>query len=204
MAGRARDMNGITASTALWYASRASGVVALLMLTLVITLGVLTNRQGRLPGLPRFAVVGLHRNVALLAVAFIALHVLSAVFDGYVTIGLIATMVPFPSRYETFWLGLGAVAADLVLAIVVTSLLRTRLGPRAWRATHWLTYALYPIAVTHGIGAAADLRSGGLLALTVVCALVVLVAVGWRLSRARMALPRWRRVDVLMHRGGAR
>jgi predicted ferric reductase len=197
-------MNGITPDTALWYASRAAGVVALLMLSLVITLGVLTNRQGRLPGLPRFAVVGLHRNVALLTVAFIALHVLSAVFDGYVDIRLIATVVPFTSRYETFWLGLGAVAADLVLAIVVTSLLRTRLGPRAWRATHWLTYALYPIAVTHGIGAAADLHSGGLLALTVMCALIVLVAVGWRWSRARMTLPRWRRVDVLMHRGGAR
>jgi predicted ferric reductase len=197
-------MNGITPDTALWYASRAAGVVALLMLTLVITLGVLTNQQGRLPGLPRFAVVGLHRNVALLAVAFIALHVLSAVFDGYVDIGLIAILVPFTSRYETFWLGLGAVAADLVLAVVVTSLLRTRLAPRTWRATHWLTYAIYPIAVVHGIGAAADLRSGGLLALTVTCALIVLVAAGWRWSRARSTLPRWRRVDVLMHRGSAR
>ena len=93
-------MNGITADTALWYASRAAGVVALLMLSLVIILGVLTNRQGRLPGLPRFAVVGLHRNVALLTVAFITLHVLSAVFDGYVDIGLIAILVPFTSRYE--------------------------------------------------------------------------------------------------------
>jgi predicted ferric reductase len=197
-------MNGITTDTALWYASRASGVVALLMLSLVITLGVLTNQQGRLPGLPRFAVVGLHRNVALLAVAFIALHVLSAVFDGYVDIGLIATVAPFTSRYETFWLGLGAVAADLVLAVVVTSLLRARLGVRAWRATHWLTYALYPIAVIHGIGAAQDLHSGGLLALTVTCALIVVIAVGWRWARAAAALPRWRRVDVLMHRGSAR
>ena len=197
-------MNGITAGTALWYASRAAGVVALLMLSLVITLGVLTNRQGRLPGLPRFAVVGLHRNIALLTVAFITLHVLSAVFDGYVDIGLIAILVPFTSRYETFWLGLGAVATDLLLAVVVTSLLRTRLGPRAWRATHWLTYAVYPIAVVHGLGAAHDLHSGGLLALTVTCALIVLVAVGWRWARARAELPRWRRVDVLTHRGSVR
>jgi methionine sulfoxide reductase heme-binding subunit len=192
-------MNGITADTALWYASRAAGVVALLMLSLVIILGVLTNRQGRLPGLPRFAVVGLHRNVALLTVAFITLHVLSAVFDGYVDIGLIAILVPFTSRYETFWLGLGAVAADLLLAVVVT-----RLGPRAWRATHWLTYAVYPIAVIHGLGAAHDLHSGGLLALTVTCALIVLVAVGWRWVRARAELPRWRRVDALTHRGSVR
>lgn len=197
-------MNGITAGTALWYASRAAGVVALLMLTLVITLGVLTNQQGRLPGLPRFAVVGLHRNVALLAVAFIGLHVFSAVFDGYVDIGLIAILVPFTSRYEIFWLGLGAVAVDLLLAVVVTSLLRTKLGPRTWRATHWLTYAVYPIAVIHGIGAARDLQSGGLLALTVMCALIVVIAVGWRWGRARAELPRWRRVDVLMHRGGVR
>ena len=197
-------MNGITADTALWYASRAAGVVALLMLTLVITLGVLTNRQGRLPGLPRFVVLGLHRNVALLAVAFIALHVLSAVFDGYVDIRLIAILVPFTSTYETFWLGLGAVAVDILLAVVVTSLLRTRLSPRAWRTTHRLAYAVYPIAVIHGIGAAHDLRSGGLLALTVACVLIVLVAVGWRWARERAELPRSRRVDVLMHRGSAR
>ena len=62
----------MSADTALWYASRATGVVCLLLMTAVVLLGVLVNRQGRLPGLPRFAVTGLHRNLSLLAVLFLA------------------------------------------------------------------------------------------------------------------------------------
>ena len=90
-------MSGITHTTALWYASRATGVVTLLLLTAVVVLGILVNRQGRLPGLPGFAVTGLHRNVSLLAVAFLAVHVLTAIADPYVTIGLAATVLPFAS-----------------------------------------------------------------------------------------------------------
>ena len=100
----------------MWYASRATGVVSLLLLTAVMLLGLLVTRQGRLPGLPRFAVTGLHRNLSLLAVAFVALHVLTAVADGYVNIPLTAAVVPLASSYERLWLGLGAVSLDLMLA----------------------------------------------------------------------------------------
>src|ERR1700733_9421538 len=111
----------------LWYASRATGIVALLLLTAVMLLGILVTRQGRLPGLPRFAVTGLHRNLSLLAAAFVALHVLTAVADSYVNIPLTAVFVPLTSPYERFWLGLGAVSLDLMLAVIVTSLLRRHL-----------------------------------------------------------------------------
>src|SRR4030088_384157 len=114
-------MNGITASTAPWYASRATGVVALLLLTGVMVLGVLVNRQGRLPGLPRFAVLGLHRNLSLLAVAFVALHVITAVADSFVSISLAAAVIPFVSAYEPLWLGPGAVSLDPVGAILRTN-----------------------------------------------------------------------------------
>ena len=107
-------MNAITDSTALWYASRATGVVSLLLLTAVVLLGVLVNRQGRLPGLPRFVVTGLHRNLSLLAVVFVAVHVLTAVVDPYVTIRLVAIVIPFISAYKPLWLGLGAISLDLV------------------------------------------------------------------------------------------
>ena len=76
----------MSGTTAFWYASRATGVVALLLLTAVLVLGILVNRQGRLPGLPRFAVTSLHRNISLLAVAFVTVHVLTAVLDTYVSI----------------------------------------------------------------------------------------------------------------------
>ncbi len=123
-------MNGITSSTALWYASRATGVVALLLLTAVMVLGILVNRQGRLPGLPRFGATSLHRSVSLLAAVFVAVHVATAIADPFVSIGIVASVVPFVSHYEAFWLGLGAVSLDLMAALIVTSLLRGRIGRR--------------------------------------------------------------------------
>ena len=145
-------MNGITQSTALWYASRATGVVSLLLLTGIVVLGILVNRQGRLPGLPRFVVTGLHRNLSLLGVAFVALHVITAVADPYVTIRIAAVVIPFASSYKPFWLGLGAISLDLVAALIVTSLARARMSRRAWRGLHWFSYAAWGSAVVHSFG----------------------------------------------------
>jgi methionine sulfoxide reductase heme-binding subunit len=178
---------GATASTALWYASRSTGVVALVMLTAVIVLGILVNRQRGLPGLPRFATVSLHRSLSLLAVAFVAVHVVTAIADPYVTIGLAATVVPFTSAYETFWLGLGAVAIDLMIALIVTSLLRARIGRRTWRGVHWLAYAAWPVALAHSVGSSTDLQRGYLLWLAIGCTAAVVAAAGWRLLDAARA-----------------
>jgi methionine sulfoxide reductase heme-binding subunit len=191
-------MHGITSSTALWYASRATGVVSLVLLTVVMILGILVNRQGRLPGLPRFAVLGLHRNLSLLAVAFVALHVISAVADSFVSISLAAAVIPFVSAYEPFWLGLGAVSLDLMAALIVTSLLRRFIGRRTWRVVHWLAYASWPVAVAHSVGSSKDMQNGALLGLAVACILAVAGALAWRLARARAETPRARRVPDLM------
>ena len=121
----------MTGSTGFWYASRATGVVALLLITVTLILGLVVTRQGRLPGLPRFAVTTLHRNLSLLGVAFIVVHVLTAVLDGYVSIPLAAAVIPLASGYERLSIGLGAVAFDLSLALIFTSLIRGRL-PRSW------------------------------------------------------------------------
>jgi methionine sulfoxide reductase heme-binding subunit len=178
---------GITSSTALWYASRATGVVALVLLTAVVVLGILVNRRGRLPGLPRFATTSLHRSTSLLAVAFIAVHVLTAIADPYVTIGIAAAVIPFASAYKGLWVGLGAVSLDIIIALIVTSLARARIGRRTWRAVHWLAYASWPVALAHSIGSTNDLRTGGLLALTVLCTAAVVGATGWRVASAATA-----------------
>jgi sulfoxide reductase heme-binding subunit YedZ len=149
----------MTGSTVLWYASRATGIVTLL-LTAVLVLGLVVNRQGRLPGLPQFAATGLHRNLSLLAVAFIAVHVLTAVLDTYVSIPLVSALIPFISSYERLWLGLGTASLDLILAIITTSLIRGRLNRRRWRAVHLLAYVTWPVALAHGMGAGQDLRQG--------------------------------------------
>src|SRR6201982_1600561 len=128
-------------NTAFWYASRATGAVALPLLTAVLVLGILVNRQGRLPGLPRVAVTYIHRNLSLLSVAFIVVHVLTAVADTYVHIPLLSAVVPFASGYERLWLALGAVSLDIMLAMIVTSLLRGRLNRILWRGAHPLSLA---------------------------------------------------------------
>ena len=180
--------------TALWYASRATGVISLILLSIVAILGIAVNRQGHLPGLPRFAVTGLHRSLSLLTVAFLGTHIVTAIADGYVHIPWLSTIVPFSSSYERFWIGLGTVAVDMTAAVIVTSLLRARLRPAVWRAVHWLAYASYPVTLVHSMGASKDLRSGWLLALTMATVFAVVTAIGYRVIDASAAIPRPRRV----------
>ncbi|HEY5178979.1 MAG TPA: ferric reductase-like transmembrane domain-containing protein [Dermatophilaceae bacterium] len=184
----------MTTGTALWYASRATGVVCLVLFSVVAILGIMVNRQGRLPGLPRFVVTGLHRNLSLLTVAFLGMHIVTAIADGYVHIPLLSTIVPFTSGYERFWIGLGTVAVDLMVAVIVTSLLRDRLAPAVWRSVHWLSYVSYPVAVVHSMGASKDLQSGWLLALTMTSVFAVATAIGYRVNDAFASVPRSHRV----------
>jgi sulfoxide reductase heme-binding subunit YedZ len=184
-------------STAFWYASRATGVVALLLFSATLVLGLVVTRQGRLPGLPRFGVTSLHRNLSLLGLALIVVHVLTAVLDSYVSIPLAAAVIPLASGYERFSLGLGAVAIDLILALIFTSLIRGRLPRTWWRPIHLLAYLCWPMAFLHSLGASSDLRHGWLFDLASGCALLVLAAVTWRLASAARDIPRAGRVAAL-------
>jgi sulfoxide reductase heme-binding subunit YedZ len=171
-----------------WYITRGSGAVALLLLTLALTLGVLDVRRLQSPRWPRFLIDTLHRNAALLALVFLALHILTTVLDRFVSIPLIDAFIPFIGSYRPFWLGLGAVACDLMLAIILTSLLRQRLGYGAWRSVHWLVYACWPIAVLHGFGTGSDAGKAWLLIINIACIAAVLAALIVRLLPARPAL----------------
>ena len=194
-------MNGITATTLPWYTSRATGVVALVLLTAVMVLGIVINRQGLvLPGLPRFGVTGLHRNLSLLAVIFVVIHVVTAVIDTFVSIPLVSAAIPFTSGYERFWLGLGAISLDIMLALIVTSLIRGRLNRKVWRAVHWLAYASWPVAFAHSIGSSTDLQHGPLLVLAFACAVLIAAALAWRVIAVAREVPRARRVSALMAR----
>lgn len=167
---------------ALWYFARGSGVVSLILLTVVVALGIGT-RSGRTAfGLPRFAVSLLHRNAALLAVVFLAGHVLSLLFDPYAQLKVLDLVLPFAGTYRPFWLGLGTLGFDLLLALVVTSLLRHRIGVRAWRAVHWLAYLCWPVALMHGLGTGTDRGTWWLWTVSIGCAAAVVAAVVWRLS----------------------
>jgi len=165
----------------LWYTTRGAGAVSLVLLSAVVVLGILSVLRIQTAGWPRFLTVGLHRNLALMTLVFLALHIVTAVVDPFTHLGWLAAVVPFSSYYRTFWLGLGTIAFELLLAIVVTSLVRGLIGQVAWRLVHWLTYASWPVAVVHGVGTGTDAWSAWLFALQAACVVAVLAAIGYRL-----------------------
>jgi len=166
--------------TVLWYTTRGAGAVTLILLTAVVVLGVLSALRAQSPRWPRFLTTGLHRNLALLTIVFLALHIVTAVVDPFTHLGWLAAVVPFSSYYRTFWLGLGVISFELLAAIVVTSLLRGFIGHGAWRAIHWLSYASWPIGVIHGFGTGTDTWSAWMLILSLACIAAVAVSVGYR------------------------
>lgn len=169
-------------SAALWYLTRGTGVVALLLLTASMVLGVLTVRRVSPGRLPAFVTGALHRDISLLVLALIVLHVLTSVLDGYAPIRLVDAVVPFGSAYRPLWLGFGAVALDLLLAVAVTSVVRRHLDHGAWSAVHSLAYASWAVALGHGLGSGSDVRSAWMLALSAACVAAVFAALLWRLA----------------------
>ena len=161
----------------LWYLTRATGVVSLLLLTAVVLLGVTASLRVSSERWPRFLVAGLHRNLTLLALAFLAVHIGTTVADNYAPVTIKDVFIPFASAYRPIWVGLGTVAFDLLLALVATSLLRARVGVRLWRGLHWLAYVCWPIAVVHGLGTGSDAKTTWMIMLTVVCVGSVALAV---------------------------
>ncbi len=168
---------------ALWYLTRGSGTVALLLLTVSVVLGVLEVRRFEGSRWPRFVLDAVHRYASLLAIVFLVVHILTSVLDGFASISLIDAIIPFLGSYRPFWLGLGAVAFDLMIAIAVTSLLRQRIGYRTWRIVHWSAYASWPVALLHTVGTGTDANQAWLLALSALCLAAMIVAVVVRVSR---------------------
>ncbi|MGD0881818.1 MAG: ferric reductase-like transmembrane domain-containing protein [Acidimicrobiales bacterium] len=181
------DLFASTNGTAFWYLTRASGVVALVLLTGTVVLGIVASVGWTTERWPRFLSQSVHRNLSLLCLGFVGVHVVTTVGDGYVPIGLSDAVVPFRSPYRPLWVGLGAVSFDLLLAVLVTSALRHRIGHRSWRFVHWLAYLCWPIAVLHGLGTGSDASLGPILAVDAFCTIAVLAAVVWRLVTDRAA-----------------
>jgi len=169
-----------------WYLTRATGTVSLILLTLSVALGVANVQRLHGPQIPRFVVDNVHRNASLLAVVFLVIHIATSLLDGYAPISVVDAIIPFRSAYRPLWLGFGATAFDLLLAVTITSLARRRLGYGVWRATHWAAYACWPLALVHGLGTGSDAKTPWMLAITGGCVIVVIVAV---IARATSGWP---------------
>jgi len=177
---------------AFWYLTRASGLVALVLLSATIVIGVIASVGWTTQRWPRFLSQDVHRNLSLLCLAFVGVHVVTTVVDGYVPIGFLDVVVPFRSPYRPLYLGLGALCFDLLLAVLVTSALRHRIGYGSWRFVHWLAYLCWPIALVHGLGSGTDTPLPVVLAVEATCTAAVLAALAWRLTTGR-SLPIGRR-----------
>jgi sulfoxide reductase heme-binding subunit YedZ len=167
----------------LWEATRAAGVVAYLLLTFVVVVGLAL--AGRTRVAPRFAVEDVHRFAGLLAAVFIWLHVLTVAVDTYVPFSFWQLLVPFTSSYRPLWTGLGIVAAELLLALAVTNALRKRIPYRIWRALHTLNLVVWAASTVHGIGAGTDRTQAWALTLYLVSTFAVLAAFASRSSAIR-------------------
>ena len=183
-------------TTDIWYTMRATGIVALVLLSLTTVLGILTAGRVRTRSWPAFAQAELHKRLSLLAVVFVGLHVLTAVVDSYVDVGWVSILVPFASPYRPLWTGLGTVAVDLVIAVAVSSALRQRIEPRLWRGIHWLAYGSWPVAVAHSLGMGTDASRSWMDALTGLCVAAVVAALAWRLWDRQAARTEAQRVGA--------
>ncbi len=175
-------MIAVTSPAALWYLTRGTGVVSMLLLTAVVVVGIANVGRWTAGDTPRFVIQRIHRNLSLMVLVFIALHVVTAVLDAFAPIRWLDAVVPFGSAYRAIWLGLGALAFDVLLAVAITSLVRARLGYRAWRAVHWTAYGTWVAVVLHAAGAGSDAGQPWMLALVGLSTVAVLAAVGWRVA----------------------
>ncbi|HEY3869678.1 MAG TPA: ferric reductase-like transmembrane domain-containing protein [Actinocrinis sp.] len=191
-------MNALTQNP-LWFTTRACGTIALVLLTASVVVGIASAGRFAPRTLGRFEVAALHRNLSVLALAFLAMHILTALADSYVPLNWFSALIPFVSPYRTLWVGLGTVAFDVLLAVAITSAVRLRIGLRRWKAVHLSAYAAWPLAIFHGAGTGTDTKLGPQLLLYAGCVAAVMITCWWRLYGAgpgRVAARAWSAVAV--------
>jgi sulfoxide reductase heme-binding subunit YedZ len=139
-----------------WLASRASGIVALILIALSVAIGLaMAAKALRRPGLPRI-LIAVHEHAALAALVAIAVHGITLLGDGFLRPGIAGIAVPFVMDHEPLFTGLGIVGGYLAAVLGLTFYIRRRIGTRRWRNLHRLTPLVYVLGVVHTIGSGSD------------------------------------------------
>jgi sulfoxide reductase heme-binding subunit YedZ len=170
-----------------WYTTRGFGIALLVVLTATVVLGIGTAMRWTGEATPGFVAAGLHRNLSLLAIVLLAGHILTTVLDPYAKITVRDAIIPLGAAYRPVWLGLGVVAAEILVAVAATSLLRNVLGPKTWRLIHWAAYGSWPLAVVHGLGTGSDAQAPWMIGVVVSCVAAVILALAARLWGGRIS-----------------
>jgi sulfoxide reductase heme-binding subunit YedZ len=171
----------------LWMLVRASGTVALILLTITVALGVSVIGRNSVGSVPRFFLRHLHRDASLLAVVLLVAHIVASVM--LLHLDLITALVPFTSNVRRFYLGLGVLGADLMVAVAVTSMVRMRLGLRRWRAIHVAAYGAWVAAIVHGAAPGTDVAVPWMAKLDIACVAVVVCCALVRLMQLQREQP---------------
>jgi methionine sulfoxide reductase heme-binding subunit len=189
-----RDADGagvhVTSNPAIWYAARASGVAAYVVLSIVVCLGLTLGGKAQSRRWPRFSVEDVHRFGGLLVGSLIGVHVLAIAADSFLPFSLTQLLVPFTSTYRPLWTGLGIAAAEILLALAITNHYRKRLPYSFWRKAHYLNFAVWGLASVHGLMSGTDRGAAWLAILYGLSVSAVLMLLVWRFSGGAGRTPR--------------
>jgi len=176
----------VTSSPIDWYAARAAGVTAYVLLTGVVLLGMTMATKRPFARWPRFGLEDVHRFGGLLVGSFVAIHVATIAVDAWLPFTLSSIVVPFVSRYRPLWVGLCIAAAELLVALAVTNHYRRRLPYTCWRRAHYLNLAVWTAATAHGLGSGTDRSAPWAVTVWAAASSGVVGAAVWRVTRGRL------------------
>ncbi len=179
----------LTSSPAIWYAARASGIAAYVILSVVVSLGLALGGKAQNKHWPRFSVEDIHRFGGLLVGSLITIHVATIAMDSFLPFSIAQLLVPFTASYRPIWTGLGIAAAELLLALAITNHYRKRLPYRFWRLAHYLNFVIWTFASLHGLMSGTDRGVWWLAIIYGVCVSSVVTLIIWRFGRRTVASP---------------
>jgi Predicted ferric reductase len=186
--------------TLLWEFSRVGGMVAYLLATASVCLGLLLSLKVRSRSWPRFVTDGLHRHVTLVSLIFIGLHSLTVWLDPFTAFTPAEVLVPFTTHYRPLWIGLGIVASYLMIAVWASEWVRPHIGYAWWRRFHYTSFAVFVLGTLHGIGAGSDTRTWWGIAIYAGAMGATVGLLAWRIW---VAVTAERRAAILLTLGAA-
>ena len=172
-------------STVAWDAARAGGVVAFCLLTVCVLVGLLQAGRPRLERWPHIALEDVHRFAGVLAGSFLVVHVGALLLDGYVPFSLADVLIPGHAAYRPLPTALGVVSLELLVAVAVTNRVRSQLPYRVWRRVHYAAFAVWALALVHGVTVGSDRSSAWALGLYAVASAAVAGLAAWRILNRR-------------------